>query len=228
MGRLAVNTYRAEFGSKRSYVNLPYFSDLSRFSTAAETASKKPEGVSFLFSGSLVRRKGVDLLVPAFVRIASEFPDARLRLLGDGPLAGSVRQQTAHLGNRCEFLGFRDWGALPSVYAQSRILCAPSRHDGWGLIVPEGLAAGLPVITTNRTGAGVEFVQTGRNGWLIEADNGEALFSAMRLAALLHDVELRQLSLSARASVQEHSLAHGAERFLDAASAAVRDWQLGR
>jgi glycosyltransferase involved in cell wall biosynthesis len=64
------------------------------------------------------------------------------------------------------------------------VLCVPSRYDGWGLVVPEGLASGLPVIATDRMGAALEFVENGRNGWLIPAGDGSAV-NAMREAALM-------------------------------------------
>src|ERR1700751_4608744 len=75
------------------------------------------------------------------------------------------------------FVGFRDWDELPREYAAANMLCVPSRYDGWGLVVPEGLAAGLPVIATDRMGAALEFVESGRNGWLIRAGGEEALLS---------------------------------------------------
>ncbi len=71
------------------------------------------------------------------------------------------------MSERVEFAGFKDWNELPGEYASADVLCVPSRYDGWGLVVPEGLASGLPVIATDRMGAALEFVETGRNGWLI-------------------------------------------------------------
>ena len=70
----------------------------------------------------------------------------------------------------------------PAIYSRSHILCAPSRYDGWGLIVPEGLAAGMPVIATDMMGAGRELIAE-KNGWLIRAGNLDDLVDAMRQAA---------------------------------------------
>ena len=79
-----------------------------------------------------------------------------------------------------------------------------------GLVVPEGLAAGLPVIATDRMGAALEFVETGRNGWLVPAGDEEVLLRAMREAAVL---PLGELGRRAQESVSEHTLANGAARF---------------
>ena len=75
IGKFAVDGYRREFGAQRAYFNLPYFSDLERFEVA--TREEKSER-TFLFSGSLIERKGVDLLAAAFVRLAREVPNVRL------------------------------------------------------------------------------------------------------------------------------------------------------
>jgi glycosyltransferase involved in cell wall biosynthesis len=125
---------------------------------------------------------------------------------------------------RVEFIGFRDWNDLPQEYAGADILCVPSRHDGWGLVVPEGLAAGLPIISTQQTGAAVEFVKPDSNGWLIPRVDEELLYRAMSEAASLSDTQLGKMSLLARESVAGHSLENGAERFVDAACAAIATW----
>lgn len=210
IGQFAVEQYRQEFGVGRAYRNLPYFSNLDRF--ACEKRSPLSRRV-FLFVGSLIRRKGVDLVARAFVRLAREFPHVSLRIAGAGGLEGTIAQTLHPVRERVEFVGFKHWNELPELYAAADVLCVPSRYDGWGLVVPEGLAAGLPVIATDKMGAALEFVRRGVNGWLIRAGNEDALFEAMREAAAMPESELDQLGRDARRSVSEHTLGHGAERF---------------
>jgi glycosyltransferase involved in cell wall biosynthesis len=207
IGKFAVDGYLEEFGSRRAYFNLPYFSDLRRFGAAER--EKRAERV-FLFSGSLIARKGVDLLARAFVRLASEFDHVRLRIVGEGKLRDAVAQTLGPVKRHVEFVGFKDWHELPGEYRRADVLCVPSRYDGWGLVVPEGLASGVPVIATDRMGAALEFVETGRNGWLIRAGDEEALLSAMREAAL---IRLEEMGARARESVSGHTLESGASRF---------------
>lgn len=225
IGNYALEGYRAEFGLQRSYFNLPYFSDLERFHNARQTTEREPGRRRFLFSGALSERKGVDLLARAFVRLAQELPQIELMILGDGKLRGALMKTIEPVKNRVAVLGFRDWSELPAVYAVGDILCAPSRYDGWGLVVPEGLASGMPVIGTRATGAALEFITTARNGWLIPADNEAALFDAMRQAALLAPEQLVQMGRQARTSVAHHSLQNGVDRFVAAARDALASWQ---
>ena len=213
IGEFAIDGYKQEFGSGRDYFNLPYFSDLKRFETCGR--EERRERV-FLFCGSLIARKGVDLLASAFVQL--DVPNVRLRIVGDGPLRESLMQKLAAVRERVEFVGFRDWHELPHEYAAADVLCVPSRYDGWGLVVPEGLAAGLPVIATDRMGAALEFVRTGKNGWLIPASDEEALLRAMREAAV------GELPRGARESVSAHTLENGAEQFSRFAREVVGGW----
>ena len=208
IGKFAVDGYRKEFGSRRAYFNFPYFSDLQRF--ASFDREERTERV-FLFSGSLIARKGVDLLARAFVRLASELENVKLRIVGEGELRQPLAQMLGPVKSRVEFMEFKDWEELPGEYARADVLCVPSRYDGWGLVVPEGLAAGLPVIATDRMGAALEFIETGRNGWLIRAGDEQALFDAMRDAALM---PLDQMRDQARESVKEHTLENGANLFV--------------
>jgi len=223
IGEWAVDAYRKEFGPRRRYVNLPYFSDIQRFQ-ALPASPAQGNARTILFSGALIPRKGVDLLADAFVEVATQCPELRLRIMGEGPLRGLLERRLSRFAGRVEFVGFRDWAELPLEYSKADFLCVPSRHDGWGLVVPEGLAAGLPVIGTDRMGAALEFIETGRNGWLLRAGDGTELVTALREAATLPAERVAAMSAAARAAVKEHSLQHGAARFLTAARDAVDHW----
>ena len=223
IGGFALDEYRREFGAQCQYVNLPYFSDLARFSVPDGSRNGGKERV-VLFSGALIPRKGVDLLARAFLQVAARHSNLRLLLLGTGPLEAELRRTLAPMGHQVSFLGFRDWDDLPSVYASANVLCVPSRYDGWGLVVPEGLAAGLPVIATDRMGAALDLVQDGENGWVIPAGDVRALADALEKAARLPGDSISEMSISACQSVAHHGLAHGAERFLNACRGAIAHW----
>jgi len=219
IGQFAIEGYRKEFGERRAYCNLPYFSDLKRF--GPRISQMDTDRRVFLFSGSLIERKGIDLLARAFVRLAREFSHVRLKIAGEGKLKDALAQMLRPVREQVEFVGFKDWFELPELYKSADVLCVPSRYDGWGLVVPEGLTSGLPVIATDRMGAALEFVRNGQNGWLIAAGDEEAIFRAMREAVLLSESELGQLGRQAKESVSEHTLLHGVDRFVKYAQEAV-------
>lgn len=217
IGRWAVDAYRKEFGDSRPYLNVPYYSNLDRFQRSRPALAGG--SLTFLFSGALTHRKGIDVLAHAFARLAAESPRVRLTIMGDGDQAPRVKRLLAAI-DRVEWVGFKDWDELPAVYASAHVLCVPSRHDGWGLVVPEGLASGLPIIATDRTGAAIDLITPGQNGWIIPAGDEDLLFHAMHDAAALSAEQWAEMSGRARASVAGHSLGAGAARFFDGVQAA--------
>ena len=213
VGNWAIAQYQQEFGARREYFNLPYFSNLDRFYHPIEPKSSPAESFVFLYSGALIHRKGVDLLATAFSKLADEFPQVKLNILGTGELREELEQQLSAYQQQVEFLGFQPWDKLPSYYRQADVLCVPSRYDGWALVVPEGLASGLPVISTDRTGAAIDLIEHGQNGWSIPAEDESALYHAMREAVQLSPQTLEAYSQSALDSVRHHSLKYGVEKF---------------
>lgn len=223
IGQFALDAYRQEFGPGHAYVNLPYFSDLERFAGAESSRALHSERV-ILYSGALIPRKGVLELAHAFAAVAPRYPLLRLRLMGNGPLEDQLRTLLTPVMEQVVFLGFRDWNDLPAEYAKADVLCVPSRHDGWGLVVPEGLAAGLPVIASRRMGAALDLIVDGVNGWLVAPGDVKSLTAALRRVAGLDEVALGQISDNTRSAVAGHGLVDGAMRFAAACRAAIDGW----
>ena len=223
IGEFALERYRREFGSQRVYRNVPYFSNLSRFSITNPRDFAHNER-RILYSGSLIKRKGADVLAKAFRMASRRCPNLRLTFLGEGPLQAALADELHGCAGRVTFAGFKDWSELPKEYHQADVQCVPSRHDGWGLVVPEGLAAGLPVISTTNTGAARELIQPNNNGWLVEAGNVPQLAAALESVAQLTADEMMRLSMSATASLANHSLPAGVNIFQEAVAASLEAW----
>ena len=222
IGLWAIEGYRNELGANRLYLNVPYFSDLGPY-LSIEREHKRSRPCRFLFSGSFVRRKGVDLLVGAFSELVRMGSDTELHLLGDGPLKGELQVATSSIADRVHFHGFRQRDELSAFYAQADVLCAPSRYDGWGLIVPEGLAAGIPVISTAKTGAARELV-TQDCGWLIPVGDKNALLDAMMRAATLPPGERSAMSMHARKIARTQDIKFGVRQFCEAIEMSLSAW----
>ena len=220
VGAWGVEQYRREFGISRNYFNLPYFSALSRFTTERRIFDRDKR--IFLYSGALIKRKGVDLLAAAFCRLTMQFDNIELHFVGDGKLRPSLHKQLAFYGDRVKFYGFQPWHKLPYYYQQADILCVPSRYDGWGMVVPEGMAAGLPVTSTNCTGAAIELIDDDCNGWSIDANSELSLLEAMTKAVELSPTGLAEYSKAASDRAANHSLAYGVQRFEQTAIETIR------
>jgi glycosyltransferase involved in cell wall biosynthesis len=72
---------------------------------------------------------------------------------------------------------------MPAYFARSDVFVLPSRHDGWGVVVNQALATGVPIITSDAVGAGLDYVENGINGIKVEAGDVDALYAAMQSLA---------------------------------------------
>ncbi len=224
IGKWAVDGYRREFGDSRSYWNIPYFSDLERF--RAPSAARSASGtVRILYSGSLIRRKGVDLLANAFRRLAHARDDVALSLVGAGPLRPLMERLLRPLGPRVHFHDFVHWDDLPRFYAQGDVLCAPSRYDGWGLVIPEGMAAGMPIIATDRMGSALELLEPGRNGWRVRANDEDHLYQALVEAVEIAPARRVSMGLAAQARSAQQDISEGVRRFSLAIEGTMTNWR---
>ena len=179
IGSEAVNVYQRLFPGIRIF-DIPYFCDLSPFRAAAtERRTPNKHTVDVLFSGQLIERKGVDLLIRAFAQISDHVPELRLQLLGTGPELPALKGMIpCELRHRVQFLGFQQPAAIPKMFPSADIFVLPSRHDGWGVVVNEALGAGLPIVVSDRVGAR-DLVENGRNGFITKAGDIESLANAL-------------------------------------------------
>lgn len=118
-------------------------------------------GTTFLFAGKFASYKGIDLLLDAWQRVRN--PQARLRFVGDGPLADTVRAATSD--PRITWAGQVPSTEVSNHIAEARAVVVPSVwEEPFGRVVAEAFALGRPVITTGR-GALAEVVGADA-GWI--------------------------------------------------------------
>lgn len=139
-------------------------------------------GRYLLFVGSLVPRKNVPLLVRAYAHLVPDLePDTKLVLAGadDGDEAARVRQLVADLGlaDRVVFTGYLTNAELAGLYGGASVFVLPSRYEGFGMILLEAMAAGVPVVCT-AAGSLPEVV--GDAGLLVPDDDPGAMAAAVR------------------------------------------------
>jgi glycosyltransferase involved in cell wall biosynthesis len=161
----------------------------------------------------------------AFVKVAAEYPNTRLVLVGSGPLETKVREILAPVADRVECCGFQPWEELPRFYAKGDIFCLPSRYDGWGLALVEALSAGLPSIATDQTGAAIDLIAPGHNGWLVKAGHVESLATVMRQALSLPEESFSAMQQAALNSVHMQGIEEGAQNFIRTSCEVVSSWR---
>lgn len=154
--------------------------------------------VRFLFLGSISARKGVPLLLEAWRSL--NLKHAELWLVGH--VRENLRRLIPALPN-LKILGSYPHQELPDLIRQCDVLVFPSYCEGFGLVLLEALASGLPIITTDAT-AGPDLIEDGVEGLLIPADSLEALCEAMRRFVYRCE-EIEAFSIAARRCAEKFS-----------------------
>ncbi len=148
-------------------------------------------GASVLCVARLYKRKGVDLLLRAWRGVVAEIPEAELKIAGGGLEYEPLRRMARELGisSSVTFLGdVTSRETVAELFAGCDAFCLPSRHETFGLVFLEAMAAGRPVVALDST-AVPEVVRNGVDGILVEP-GGRGLAEAV--ISLLKDPALRQ------------------------------------
>lgn len=177
--------------------------DLDEFSFAAGKRREK----LVVFVGRLVEKKGCEFLIRAMDIVQKSAPDARLQVIGDGPLGGSLRSLAASLSIRGEFSGAQPSTEIRKALERASVFCTPSvtaksgDSEGLGMVFLEAQAMGVPVASF-RHGGIPEAVEHGQTGLL--ADEGDIEGLAKNILRFLEDPVYREeCSVRARARALE-------------------------
>lgn len=166
---------------------------------------RRSEALSLIFVGRLIEIKGLRYLLQAMPRILEKFPDADLKIVGEGPQREELETFANRQGlqDRVEFLGAIRNTSLPELYQKAWMLVFPSvGPEGFGLVPVEALGCEcVPVVSAQPSV--MDIVQHGKTGMVVPPGNPEQLAKA--IIELGHSPSLR--SAMARAG-RQHVLAH--------------------
>lgn len=177
-------------------VELPCAPDASFF-----TLPRQEEDGTLLFVGRFVEKKAPHLLILAFQKVLQLSPEAKLILVGDGPLLGACKQLVSALNiPNIEFKGalmHKDVKALfstTSIFVQHSMQAANGDMEGTPVSVMEASAAGIPVVSTDH--AGIPYVvEHGKTGYIVK--EGDISSMAQYIHELLVSKEKRDTFASA-------------------------------
>jgi alpha-maltose-1-phosphate synthase len=188
---------------ERVVVN-PYGVDLERFHVRDRDFDRP---LRFLFVGSIGARKGVPLLAEAWRKLAPA--GAELWMVGS---ASPTTLQKLPLLPRMKVFGAVPQAELAALMQQCDVFVFPSYFEGFGLVLLEAMACGLPVITTSST-AGPDLVTEGENGWVIEPGDLEGLTAIMSWC-LEHRERIAEMGWQARLAAERFTWSAYGERWI--------------
>ncbi len=187
------------FGRQVPQFLLPYAVDNDFF--AAQTRAADPHlpalrtelGLDparpvILYASKLQTRKHADHLVEAYGQLldrAATYARPYLLVVGDGEERERLQQQARQLElTDIRFPGFKNQTELPAFFALADVFVLPARHEPWGLVVNEAMAAGLPVVLSADVGAAADLVSDGVEGFVYPTGDIGALTLALEQVLL--------------------------------------------
>ena len=180
-----------------------------------------PRAPIVLFVGRLIDAKRPLDVLAAFERLGEPARKAALVIVGDGPLRPALAERARK--DNVFFTGWlRDPTQIARLMAISHMLVLPSEHEPWGAVVNEALAAGAPVIASDRVTAAVELIEDGVNGFLHGLGDIAALADKMRAVLALNHTERALMSAAARATAIKFGHEFAANNLVEGALAAVQ------
>lgn len=195
-GKIAVSKPAMEFAHRHfpGYYNIiPNGVDLDHFSPDVAPIDEFDDGkLNILFVGRLEKRKGLNYLLEAFVRVKQEVPDSRLIVVGPGTrLRRKYEKQVAKSGlEDVAFIGFAPYQDLPRYYKTADVFCTPATgSESFGIILLEAMAVAKPIVASNIEGY-ASVISDGVDGMLVPPKDSQSL--ARALVTLLTDQSLRQ------------------------------------
>lgn len=194
---------------------LPMGADVDRVRRGLQ--GQEPVPGRLLFAGRLVEKKGLGTLLDGLAQVPRELPWT-LDVVGDGPLAHSLKKQAAGFGDRVVFHGQVAPQELSARYAECEIVVVPSvpastgDQDGLPVVLLEALVAGRAIVASKLPGLD-EAIVDGEHGLLVEPGDPDAL--ARTITALLESPALRtQLARAARSRGDRYGVETIGQRYV--------------
>ncbi|ACJ17311.1 lps biosynthesis rfbU related protein [Thermococcus onnurineus NA1] len=168
-----------------------------------------------VFVGRLVEHKNVMLLLRAIKPIRTEYPTFRVGIIGDGPQKKELETFTRRQGlqKNVEFLGFlEDFEEVIAILKSSRLLAFPSMREGFGMVVLEANASGIPVVTVDAPlNASKELILPGKNGYVSTPTPED--FAQKILLAWENSYKMRRQSISLARKYDWDNISKKLERY---------------
>lgn len=146
-------------------------------------------GITFLYSGQFILRKGIIYLLNAWKEHIINYPYDHLILLGGGELLEKYKSEFNELQS-IHFIGKLPYDEVYKYYAISDVFVIPTLEDNWCLVVPEAMSCGMPIACSKYNGGAVDLIKEGENGTIFDPLNSD---DVKRSLAFFHNKDLKYM-----------------------------------
>ena len=141
--------------------------------------------INFLYCGRLVEFRNPIFVIKIFEQVLKKNKSNKILKLfisGEGPLENECKQLISDLNianNIVWMEKVNSWDEIPKIYNKIDILLALQNYSGWGMIIPEAMASGKAIISTNKMESSDTFIINGYNGFLVDINNKNEIESSI-------------------------------------------------
>lgn len=169
---------------------------------------------NILFSGRLEKIKGIHAMLAVYKKVLEKSPqDIGLILLGEGKLREYIQEEKDRNGfEHLHMEGFVGPDGYPKYFAVADLFVLLSLSDCNPLVVFEALSCGLPVVCSDRVGNAVDFVENGRNGYIVDPFDYEE--AASKVMSVLFDPRVEEMKRASLEIVKKANYRDSAEAFV--------------
>lgn len=139
---------------------------------------KLNNGLTFLFVGQMVERKGISQLLSAWEKHITKHPNDNLIVIGKGILFDSLKGKYNKYES-VKILGGINYDEIHRYYATCDVFIMPTLEDNWCLVIPEAMACGKPVACSIYNGGHYELVQDNVNGYKFDPLKEESILETL-------------------------------------------------
>lgn len=161
----------------------------------------------FVYVGRLAPEKNLTALLDAFALYRQQGGRLALVLVGDGPEGSALRQQAVAKGiaGHVVFAGLKDTREIGPYYAFADWFILPSWLDPWGLVVNEAMAAGLPVLVSDRCGCSDDLVEEGKNGFTFNPAQPDTLLRVLSRTSEITEAQRHSMAQRSKEIISRYS-----------------------
>lgn len=175
-----------------------------------------------LYVGRLSHEKNVDMVIKAFAKVAKEIPEAKMEVVGDGPVLKSLKNLTdkLKLKNKIVFHGSIAREKLANYYNRCDVFATGSAMEVQPLTLLEAMSCGLPIVGVKRAGV-AEMITNNVNGYLVSPSNSSAM--SIKIIKILSSNKLRlKFSKNSRKITKENNLLSSIQKLEDLYKQTIR------